>query len=214
MEDEDARARATPCAQSLHINSTVEEMDLSYNNIDDAGVATIARLLKVNRSLKSVNLCGNNIGPEGAAKIADALADPGGGGGGLAVMNLRGNPIGEEGGMALAEMLRTNKTLLDLDLGDCELGMKSLVSISAALNESNVTLQAIGLENPRLTTVQEEHVWHAARMLAANKTLRVLKMGKWFVRYTGRGQLFTHTRTHTPRTRSRLVFENLRRDPR
>jgi hypothetical protein len=43
---------------------TVEEMDLSYNNIDDAGVATIARLLKVNRSLKSVNLSGNNIGAE------------------------------------------------------------------------------------------------------------------------------------------------------
>lgn len=76
-------------AESLHVNNTVEEMDLSYNNIDDAGVATIARLLKVNRSLNSVNLSGNNIGPEGAAKLADALADPGGGGGGLAVLNLR-----------------------------------------------------------------------------------------------------------------------------
>jgi len=32
---------------------------------------------------------------EGAKKLADALADPGGGGGGLAVMNLRGNPIGK-----------------------------------------------------------------------------------------------------------------------
>lgn len=87
--------------------------------------------------------------------------------------------------MALAEMLRTNTTLLDLDLGDCELGMKSLVSITSALNESNKTLQALSLENPRLTTVQEEHVWHAARMLAANDSLRVMKMGKWFVRYTG-----------------------------
>ena len=35
-------------------------------------------------------------------------------GGGLAVRNLSGNPIGAEGGMALAEMLRVNKTLLDL----------------------------------------------------------------------------------------------------
>ena len=172
-------------AESLHVNSTVEEMDLSYNFIDDAGVATIARMLKVNRSLKSLNLKGNNIGPEGAMKIADALADPGGGGGGLAVINLSGNPIGEEGGMALAEMLRTNNSLLDLDVGDCELGMKALVSITTALNESNNTLQAVSLESPRLTTVQEEHVWHAARMLAANNTLRVLKMGKWFVRYTG-----------------------------
>uniref|UniRef100_A0A7S0X688 Uncharacterized protein n=1 Tax=Mantoniella antarctica TaxID=81844 RepID=A0A7S0X688_9CHLO len=172
-------------AESLHVNNTVKEMDLSYNTIDDAGVATIARLLKVNRTLKSINLSGNNIGPEGAKKLADALADPGGGGGGLAVMNLRGNPIGEEGGMALAAMLRENTTLLDLDLGDCELGIKSLICVSAALNESNSTLQAIGLENPQIMTVQDEHVWHAARMLAANSSLRVLKMGKWKVRYSG-----------------------------
>jgi len=172
-------------AESLHVNNTVVEVDLSYNNIDDAGVQTIARLLKVNRTLKALNLAGNNIGPEGAAKLADCLADPGGGGGGLAVLNLRGNPIGEAGGMALAEMLRTNKTLLDLDLGDCELGMKSLVSVAAALKEGNGTLQAISLENPRLTTVQEEHVGHVARMLAVNSGLRVLKLGKCAVRDFG-----------------------------
>ena len=118
-------------AESLHVNNTVVEMDLSYNNIDDAGVTTIARLLKVNRTLKAINLCGNNIGPEGAAKLADALADPGGGGGGLEMLNLRGNPIGEEGGMAMAQMLRTNSTLLDLDVSDCELGMKSMICFAS-----------------------------------------------------------------------------------
>jgi hypothetical protein len=57
--------------------------------------------------------------------------------------------------MQHAALQRGNKTLLDLDVSDCELGMKSLVSITAALNESNSTLQAIGLENPRLATEQE-----------------------------------------------------------
>jgi len=59
------------------------------------------------------------------------------------VLNLSGNPIGEEGGMALAEMLRVNKTLLDLDVGGCELGMKSLVSIAAALKVGCCTLKPV-----------------------------------------------------------------------
>jgi hypothetical protein len=37
-------------------------------------------------------------------------------------------PIGEEGGMALAEMLRVNKTLLDLDVvGRCRLAVSNPV---------------------------------------------------------------------------------------
>jgi|AntAceMinimDraft_11_1070367.scaffolds.fasta_scaffold36170_1 Ran GTPase-activating protein (RanGAP) involved in mRNA processing and transport len=51
-------------------------MDLSYNTIDDAGVATIARLLKVNRTLKSINLSGNNIGPEAGRLVPSAGAVP------------------------------------------------------------------------------------------------------------------------------------------
>jgi hypothetical protein len=38
--------RVFALAESLHVNNTVTEMDLSYNFIDDAGVATLARLLK------------------------------------------------------------------------------------------------------------------------------------------------------------------------
>jgi len=177
-------------AESLHDNGTVQEIDLSYNNIDDAGVATIARLLKVNKALKAVNLAGNNIGPEGAKKLADSLEDPSGGGAGLLALNLNGNPIGDTGGMAIATMLKTNKKLNNLDVGDCDLGMKSVVSIAAALKgepdvEPNLTLQVLNMENPRINSVQEEGVGHVARMLAVNTGLRELKLGKNSVRDLG-----------------------------
>jgi len=53
------------------------------------------------------------------------------------------------------------------------------------IKESNTTLQAISLENPRVSTEQEEHVGHMARMLAVNSGLRVLKLGKSAVRDLG-----------------------------
>jgi Ran GTPase-activating protein (RanGAP) involved in mRNA processing and transport len=69
-------------AEALHDNKHVTHLDLSYNNIDDAGVSTLSRLLKFNQSLKELDLEGNNISPEGAKKLAETLSEDNGGGAG------------------------------------------------------------------------------------------------------------------------------------
>lgn len=172
-------------SEALHDNNTVTDLDLSFNNIDDAGVATIARLMKFNKSIRRISLQGNSIGSDGATKLAESLSEAGGGGGGVEVLNLNFNPIGEGGGQEIAKMLRHNNTLKILDLGNTELGMKSLVSLASSLNEANRTLVYLDVENPRLYSVQEEGTLHFSRCLAVNNVLKAVKLGKHDMRDHG-----------------------------
>jgi len=173
-----AAPHAKAVAAALDGNTTIAELDLSYNNIDDEGVAALADALRRNRALLRLDLRGNDIGAAGCAALASALADPAGSAA-LTDLNLNGNPIGDDGAVALADMLRVNTTLLDLDVGNCDVGVRGVVAVLSAVNEDNTALESLGLENPRVPTVQEEHAWHAAKMLGNNQTLRTLKCGKW-----------------------------------
>ena len=173
-----AAPHAKAVAAALDGNTTIAELDLSYNNIDDEGVAALADALRRNRALLRLDLRGNDVGAAGCAALASALADPAGAAA-LTDLNLNGNPIGDDGAVALADMLRVNTTLLDLDVGNCDVGVRGVVEVLSAVNEDNATLESLGLENPRVPTVQEEHAWHAAKMLGNNQTLRTLKCGKW-----------------------------------
>ena len=47
-------------------------MNLSHNNISDAGAASLAEAIKVNTKLTQVTLWHNNIGDAGAASLAEA----------------------------------------------------------------------------------------------------------------------------------------------
>ena len=173
-----AAPHAKAVAAALDGNTTIAELDLSYNNIDDEGVAALADALRRNRALLRLDLRGNDVGAAGCAALASALADPAGAAA-LTDLNLNGNPIGDDGAVALADMLRVNTTLLDLDVGNCDVGVRGVVAVLSAVNEDNAALESLGLENPRVPTVQEEHAWHAAKMLGNNQTLRTLKCGKW-----------------------------------
>ena len=173
-----AAPHAKAVAAALDANTTIAELDLSYNNIDDEGVAALADALRRNRALLRLDLRGNDVGAAGCAALASALSDPAGEAA-LTDLNLNGNPIGDDGAVALADMLRVNTTLLDLDVGNCDVGVRGVVAVLSAVNEDNATLESLGLENPRVPTVQEEHAWHAAKMLGNNGTLRTLKCGKW-----------------------------------
>jgi hypothetical protein len=76
------------------------------------------------------------------------------GGAVLQVLNLAFNPLGEAGGQALAAMLEKNTTLRVLELGNTDLGIKSLVRLASALASHNRTLQYLSVESPLLNTVR------------------------------------------------------------
>ncbi|GAQ83189.1 hypothetical protein KFL_001390070 [Klebsormidium nitens] len=160
--------------EALHDETQIVSLDLSYNNIDDAGAATIARLLKFNSSLQSLNLEHNNITGEGVKQLAASLQAAEGGGLALRSLNLRGNPLEDAGGMALADML------------------KSVIYIANVLQQSNRALQKLNLDNPRLFSLQEETASHIARMLANTSSLQEVKLGKHAMRDAGLETLLTY----------------------
>ena len=67
-------AGATALAQALHHNSTLKELYLYNNNISDAGATNLAQALHHNSTLKKLNLIGNDgIGEEGTRQLVQAL---------------------------------------------------------------------------------------------------------------------------------------------
>ena len=79
----DRLRRASPSAVALDGNTTIAELDLSYNNIDDEGVAALADALRRNRALLRLDLRGNDVTARGvrwrtrsARRPAGAAAPP------------------------------------------------------------------------------------------------------------------------------------------
>ena len=73
------------------MNSSLQSINLGFNNIGDEDAGKIAETLKMNSSLQSITLYNNNIGEEGAGKIAEALKMNSS----LQIINLNSNNIGE-----------------------------------------------------------------------------------------------------------------------
>jgi Ran GTPase-activating protein (RanGAP) involved in mRNA processing and transport len=59
--------------ESRRKNSTLQEIDLSNNNIADEGAKWIAEAIKVNSALLKISISQDNIGPEGLKWMADAI---------------------------------------------------------------------------------------------------------------------------------------------
>ena len=79
------------------------------------------------------------------------------------------NPLGDDGLIAIAQSLRHNATLRELDVGDCDVGIRGVTALCVAVFERNTTLKSLGMENPsRLFTHQSEHVFHASRITASS----------------------------------------------
>jgi len=150
-------------------------VDLSYNNLTDAGCATIANgIIKDGISLRSLLLRGNAISSAGVeSMLLNTRVHA------LARLDVAENPLGKLGGLALAAFLQRNSTLLELYASDTELDIDALIAISAVLHVNNDTLRVLDVENPRLFSLQAEHCTHFGKMLAVNPSLTEIYFGKF-----------------------------------
>ena len=57
----------------MKVNSTLQQLGLSYKEISNNGAKEIADALKVNSTLQKLYLGGNEISNNGAKELADAL---------------------------------------------------------------------------------------------------------------------------------------------
>lgn len=174
----------------------LSHLDLSYNHITDEGVSTLAVGLLGSRArrLMVLSLRGNSIGPAGCDKLCDSVRKcPQ-----LQCFDLSQNQLGRAGGLMVVELVQQHEQLLEIHLADTEIDIDVLVAFSAVLlTEKNAhmsmgpksKLQVVNLENPRISTLQEDHTVHIGRMLRADANLREIYLGKHKMRDDGVRQL-------------------------
>ena len=109
-----------PLAEALKVNTTLTLLDLTSNGFGNEGIKVITKALITNKILKTLVLC--NITSNYLYHIdndgAIALADLLKINQTLTNLNLRWNNIKNEGAIALSEALETNTTMITLDLSD------------------------------------------------------------------------------------------------
>lgn len=162
----------------------VSTLDLSYNDVDDAGAKALGRGIAATPNLTTLVLRGNALGAQGVASLVEGLGEaavPSA----LAKLDLNLNPLGDAGGVVLAKFLETNTTLSSLDVGNCEFGDVTVIALCSALCADNATLKSLNMENPRIRSIEDETCVHIAKMLARNSTLTSLDLGKHRIRDHG-----------------------------
>eukprot|EP00892_Ulva_mutabilis_P010581 jgi/Ulvmu1/7896/UM004_0128.1 len=182
--------------ESLREDLDIDLLDLSYNDytptnrlydpaastFGDAGAECIASLLKVNTGLRFLLLEGNSIGAKGASAIAESLGVTTGSN--LQLLNLASNPIGDPGAAAFAHLVRTNRTLKMLDVGNCHIGLHGLLSLSDALSCSpSPALESLVLEGCLVASPPQDHAAISmAKMMSTNTSLRQIYLSKMGLR--------------------------------
>lgn len=112
---------------AYHLGS-LQELDIGFNNVGDRGCTVIASALARNVKLKTLYLAGNEIGEKGAVAIATAIR----GGAGLRCLHMTGNKIKPEGVKAITKAIVETDvaTMEELHLGGTCMGSPGCLSIS------------------------------------------------------------------------------------
>ena len=100
-------------ASALGNAAVLNKIVLSHNLIKDEGAIAIGAALKINKTLKDLELDICEIHAEGGKALASALSE---GRSALNSLYLGGNRVGSEGAKALADALRVNAVLTELDV--------------------------------------------------------------------------------------------------
>jgi hypothetical protein len=143
-------------------NKTLLHLDISYNNIGDAGAASIAKALP-NSQLETLNIGLNNIGDAGAASIATELPNSK-----LETLNIGSNKIGDAGVASIATAL-PNSQLKALNIYYNGIGNAGAASIATALPNSQ--LGKLYINGNKITDAGAKVI---AQALKKNTSLKIL----------------------------------------
>ncbi|UJR19425.1 hypothetical protein I4U23_022555 [Adineta vaga] len=149
------------------------KLNLMNNSITSKGAFILASGLKNNSILQVLILCSVRIGDLGIQYIARALTNNNNS---IKVLNVSSNGLTDKSAEDLAMMLKTNKTLVFLDLSRNELGDEGIAILANALQNHNNTLEYLDLSyNEWMTELSVEFL---ILMITYNEGLKALSV--WF----------------------------------
>ena len=161
---------AVNIAKAIQMNTTLQTLDMSSNEISDDGVIAISDYLKRNSSLEKINLSKNRITNEGAKMIAEALQLNTT----LKQLDLSINKMFDDGTTAISNVLITNKSLQELNISKNEITNEGAKMIAEAL-QLNTTLKQLDLS---INKILDDGTTAIFNVLITNKSLQKLNISK------------------------------------
>ena len=136
-------------ASALEMNGSLEELDLSRNHaVTGVGLMALGESLKSNGALKTLNISYCDIDDQGMKSLASALEMNGS----LEELDLSENDAVTGIGLtALGESLKRNRGLKTLDISYCSIDDQGMKSIASAL-EMNGSLEELDLSRNHAVT--------------------------------------------------------------
>lgn len=117
-----------------HVNLTV--LRLQRNHLTAAAASPLANILQFTEKLMVLDIRSNKLGPDGVQTLVKPLIERGEGCS-LISLNLADNSLGPKAATSIAQLLRLNKTIKDLDLGNNQFRSKGMKAIAKGLEENN-----------------------------------------------------------------------------
>ena len=133
---------ATSIKTLIEYSPHLKYLYMAHNHIGNVGIQILAPTIF--QQLQVCNIADNDIGPIGAESIATCLSSSSSFT--TETLILESNKLGDDGAISIAEGLRSNTTLQELDLRYNKIGIQGLTSIRDALISDNKTIQNILLE--------------------------------------------------------------------
>ena len=153
-------------AKAIEVNVTLQNLDISGNKISDDGIVAISNSLKVNKALNKLNLSNDKITDKGIIKFIRGVKVN------TALQNLdiSHNAIFDDGIVAISDCLKINSTLCKLNVSGNKITDEGAKGLTEAI-KVNKTLQGLNISK---NCISKEGVMRIVEACTINRTLHKL----------------------------------------
>ena len=172
----DGRIDNSALVEVIKHNSTLTQLDLSWNNLSTGDFTALAEAIKHNSKITKLNLSWNNLGTGDCAALAEAIKHNST----ITQLNLAENELGTGDCTALAEAIKHNSTITQLDLSHNQLGIGNCTALAEAMKH-NSTITQLDLSRNGLGTMDctalAEAIKHDSKITQLNLSRNYLGSG-------------------------------------